>query len=59
VSPPPPHAELAARVASHREAVTRELSAMEKAGLIARRRGAIALLDPDRLRHMVEQAIDS
>lgn len=56
ISPPPTHAELAARIGSHREAVTRELSAMEQAGLITRRRGAIALLDAKRLQRMVDQA---
>lgn len=56
VSPPPTHAELAARVASHRESITRELNLMERTGLIARRRGAIELPDPERLRRMVEQA---
>ncbi|MSP02670.1 MAG: Crp/Fnr family transcriptional regulator [Acetobacteraceae bacterium] len=56
VSPPPTHAELAARVASHREAVTRELNALERSGLIARRRGAIELLDAGRLRKMVAEA---
>jgi CRP-like cAMP-binding protein len=58
ISPPPPHAELAARVISHREAVTRELGAMERAALIERRRGAIVLLDTARLRHMVDAAIE-
>lgn len=53
VSPPPTHAELAARVSSHREAITRELNALERAKLIERRRGAIVLLDADRLRGMV------
>jgi CRP/FNR family transcriptional regulator, cyclic AMP receptor protein len=58
VSPPPTHAELAARVSSHREAVTRELSALERAGLIARRRGAIVLLEAARLRRMVAEATE-
>ena len=56
LSPPPTHAELAARIGSHREAVTRELNAMERSGLIARRRGAIELLDTTRLRRMVDEA---
>ncbi len=56
VSPPPTHAEFAARVASHREAITRELNALERAGLIERRRGAIELLDPERLRQLVAEA---
>lgn len=56
VSPPPTHAELAARVSSHREAITREMNALARRGLIERRRGAIALLDVARLREMVAQA---
>ncbi len=58
VSPPPTHAELAARVGSHREAVTRELAAMERAGLITRRRGAIVLTEAERLRAMVSRATE-
>ena len=50
------YAELAARVSSHREAITRELSALARNGLIERRRGAIALLDANRLREMVAEA---
>ena len=53
VSPPPTHAELAARVSSHREAITRELNALERGQLIERRRGAVVLLDAERLRGMV------
>ncbi len=53
VSPPPTHAELAARVSSHREAITRELNSLERGQLVERRRGAIVLLDADRLRRMV------
>lgn len=56
ISPPPTHAELAARVSSHREAVTRELNALERTGLIRRRRGAIVLLDAAKLRRMVDEA---
>ena len=56
ISPPPTHAELAARIAGHREGVTRELVALERSGLIARRRGAIELLDAARLRAMVMEA---
>ena len=55
VSPPPTHAELAARVSSHREAITRELNALERGGLIERRRGAIVLLDAGRLQAMVAE----
>ena len=50
VSPPPTHAELAARISTHREAVTKLLNALEREGAIARSRGAIVLTDPRRLR---------
>ncbi len=56
VSPPPTHAELAARVSSHREAITRELNALARGKLIERRRGAIVLLDADRLRGMIAES---
>jgi CRP/FNR family transcriptional regulator, cyclic AMP receptor protein len=58
ISPPPVHAEIAARVSTRREAVARELKALERAGLIERRRGALALNDTHRLRRMIEEAID-
>jgi DNA-binding MarR family transcriptional regulator len=58
VSPPPIHAEIAARVSTRREAVARQLNALERAGLIERRRGAIVLTDVDRLRRQVDEAAD-
>jgi len=58
VSPPPIHAEIAARVATRREAVVRQLNALESDGLIERRRGAIALIDVDRLRRLVDEAAE-
>ncbi|HET7021689.1 MAG TPA: Crp/Fnr family transcriptional regulator [Xanthobacteraceae bacterium] len=56
ISPPPPHAEIAARVSIRREAVARELKSLERAGLIERRRGALVLTDTRRLRELIEQA---
>jgi CRP-like cAMP-binding protein len=56
ISPPPTHAELAARVSSHREAITRELNSLVRAGLLDRRRGALVLLDPARLAGLIEEA---
>jgi CRP/FNR family cyclic AMP-dependent transcriptional regulator len=56
ISPPPTHAELAARISSHREAVTRELKNLERAGLLERRRGALVLLDPAHLASLIEEA---
>jgi CRP/FNR family cyclic AMP-dependent transcriptional regulator len=43
------HAEIAARIGTHREAVTRELRAIEKAGLLAKRNGRLILTDMPRL----------
>lgn len=56
ISPPPTHAELAARVSSHREAITRELGKLAREGLLLKRRGALALPDPTALRERVEKA---
>lgn len=58
ISPPPVHAEIAARVSTRREAVAREMKALERGGLVERRRGAIVLTDTERLRHLVEEAAD-
>ena len=56
ISPPPTHVELAARVSTRREAITRELKSLERAGLVERRRGAIVLLDTAQLAKMIERA---
>src|SRR5271168_2951055 len=58
IPPPPVHTEIAARVSTRREAVARELKALERARLIERRRGAIVLTDVDRLRRLVNEAIE-
>jgi CRP/FNR family cyclic AMP-dependent transcriptional regulator len=50
VSPPPTHAEFAARISTHREAVTKTLSALEREGLISRTPTAILLLNAAQLR---------
>ncbi len=50
VSPPPTHAEFAARISTHREAVTKTLSALEREGMISRTPSAIVLADAARLR---------
>jgi len=58
ISPPPTHAELAARVSAGREAVTRELNRLKRAGLLETRRGAIVLLDARKLALSVEKAME-
>ncbi len=55
ISPPPTHAELAARISTHREAVTKLLNALERGGAIARTHGAIVLTDAERLRRVVAE----
>lgn len=55
VSPPPTHAELAARISTHREAVTKYLNALERGGAVARTHGAIVLTDAQRLRRIVAE----
>ena len=50
IKPAPTHYEIAARIGSHREAVTRELSRMEQAGLLEIRRQEIHVVDVERLR---------
>jgi CRP-like cAMP-binding protein len=56
ISPPPTHVEIAARVSSRREAVTRELKSLERAGLLERRRGALILLDTAQLAQLIDEA---
>jgi CRP/FNR family cyclic AMP-dependent transcriptional regulator len=58
ISPPPVHAEIAARVSTRREAVARELKALERSGLLERRRGAIVLTDTTRLRQLIDEATE-
>lgn len=59
ITPPPTQAEIAARVGARREAVSRELMSLERAGLIERRRGAIVLVKPSELHARIERAFPS
>lgn len=43
LSPPPVHADIAARVSTRREMVARELKAIEREGLLTKRRGAFVI----------------
>lgn len=45
VTPDLTHAEIAARIGAHREAVTRELSALTRAGLVEKQDGRLVLTD--------------
>ena len=50
-------AELAARIGSAREVVSRHLSALARDGLIAVDRGKIRLLDAEALRQLAAEAL--
>jgi len=53
---PPNQSELAARINTRRETVSREINAMERNGLIERRRGAIVITDVLKLSTELQQA---
>ena len=46
------HAQLASRISTHREAVTRELNELDRAGLAERRGDALVILDVPQLERM-------
>jgi len=56
---PPNQSEIAARINTRRETVSRELNAMERCGLIERRRGAIVITDALRLSAGIEAASEA
>lgn len=57
IGPAPTHYEIAARIGSHREAVTRELNELEAAGLIELGRGRIAVKSVAALRARLDSAL--
>jgi CRP/FNR family cyclic AMP-dependent transcriptional regulator len=54
---PPNQSELASRINTRRETVSREINAMEREGLIERRRGAIVITDALRLSARLEAVV--
>jgi CRP/FNR family transcriptional regulator, cyclic AMP receptor protein len=56
IVPAPTHAEIASRISTHREAVTREFNRLSKIGVIERRGGTLLVKDIDRLAEMVHDA---
>ena len=56
ISPAPTHAEIAQRISTHREAVSREISRLKQLGIIERRGRALAVMNLARLERMVEEA---
>lgn len=55
IEPAPRHADLASQVSTYREQVTRELSALAKAGVLGKDGRALVILDVARLQKMVEE----
>jgi CRP-like cAMP-binding protein len=53
ITPSPRHADIAARVSTHREAVTREFSELQKAGIIERTGNRLRICNLNALRQMV------
>lgn len=58
-SPPPTHQELAARIGTRREVVSREMAELAEAGLVAADRRAIRLLRPEALAERVRAGLDA
>jgi CRP-like cAMP-binding protein len=56
IVPAPTHVEIASRVSTHREAVTRELARLARIGIIERNRGTLVIKNIDRLTAMVRDA---
>ncbi len=55
ISPPPTQQELAERIGSRREVVSRAMAALEKDGLIEKTRGALVLPDPGELNRLISE----
>ena len=55
LSPAPTHAEIASRISTHREAVTRELGWLEEKGFIAKEGRVLRVKDLAGLRKLVEE----
>ena len=57
IFPAPTHAELASRVSTHREAVTRGLGELARAGIIEKRGGTLVIRDVETLAAMVNDVL--
>lgn len=58
VSPPPTQKELAERIGTRREVVSREINVMERDGLIEKARGGIVIARPDHLQRLISEGWD-
>ena len=55
IAPAPTHSEIASRISTHREAVTRELNRLEDLNIIAKEGRTLKVLDLPRLASMVDE----
>jgi CRP-like cAMP-binding protein len=55
IDPAPRHADIASRVSTNREQVTRELSLLARTGVVSRDRNGLLVLDVERLERMVAE----
>ena len=56
LAPPPKQVDIASRVSTYREQVTREISILTKAGILAKEKDALLVRDVARLEQLVAQA---
>jgi CRP-like cAMP-binding protein len=59
IEPAPKHADIASRVSTYREQVTRELSALTRLGVLQKDGGALVVKDVSRLERMVKEMRDA
>ncbi len=55
LEPAPTHSEIASRISTHREAVSRELNRLSRMGIIERQSGTLIVWDLDRLAAMLHE----
>jgi len=58
IAPAPTHAEIASRISTHREAVSREIAGLTRHGLVERRGGELILRDVGALARMLEEVLE-
>jgi len=59
IKPAPTHAELASRISTQREAVTKEIGSLVRRGILIRERGALTVADVRTLEQMVINVTDA
>ena len=57
LSPPPTHAEIASKISTHREAITRELSWLSDHGFIVKEGRSLKIINLERLRDLIDDSL--